>query len=425
MSATQKKVLCIDDEEMLRLNLEDYLEDAGYCVYTAENGKAGLDLFRKESPDILLLDLRMPELDGLEVLAAIRQEAPDIPAIVISGTGVLQDVVEALRLGAWDYITKPIDDMTILDLAIDKCFERARFIRENREYKEELEETLRQKTDALQQLEEALDTMTRTQERLIESEKLAVLGRLVAGIAHEINTPLGVGVTAASHLSQKTKTLQEKYGDEAMTRSDLESYLKIAGESSDMILANLYRAAALIKSFKQVAVHQSSEERRNFTLHDYIHDVFLSLRPKFRDTQYQVDVSCPEELRILNYPGVFSQILTNLVMNSLLHGFGESGHGHIRLAVRVEGDTLHLQYADDGKGIASKDLPKIFHPFFTRSAMQSGSGLGMFIVYNLVTQKLHGSIRCESEAGQGVTFYLTMPKNAPEIPNSLRQETRF
>ena len=425
MGTTKRKILCIDDEEMLRMNFEDYLEDAGYQVYTAENGKVGLETFRKKSPDILLLDLRMPELGGLEVLAKVRQEAPETPVIVISGTGVLQDVVEALRLGAWDYITKPIADMAILDHSIEKCFERAGFIRKNREYKEELERTVRQRTDALRQLEEALDTMTRTQERLIQSEKLAVLGRLVASIAHEINTPLGVGVTAASHLVFKTKELQKQYGRHTMTRSDLEAYLKVADESSAMILSNLYRAADLIKSFKQVAVHQSSEERRDFVLYDYIHDILLSLKPKFRNTKYQVDVDCPEDLRILNYPGVFSQILTNFVMNSLLHGFEERGYGNIRLEVFVENETLHLRYSDDGKGIANEHLGKIFHPFFTTSATQSGSGLGMFIVYNLVTQKLHGSIHCKSEPGKGVIFYLDMPKNAPEITNPICERPSF
>jgi len=409
MKDTTRTVLCIDDEKMIRLNIDDYLEDSGYVVHTAENGEIGITIFRQKLPNIVLVDLRMPGIDGLEVLATIRRESPETPVIVISGTGVIQDAIEALRLGAWDYLTKPIEDMAILELAIEQCLERARILRENRKYKEKLEHLVEQKTEALKQLEDALETMRRTQDRLIQSEKLAALGGLVAGIAHEINTPLGIGVTAASHLSLKTQQLEEYYRANNMRRSDLERYLKTAQESSDMVLANLSRAAELIKSFKQVAVNQSTEEIRRFFLDEYIHDVLLSLGPKFQNTQYQITINCPKKLAVTSYPGAFSQILTNFIMNSLIYGFEESGKGEIRIEVFVEDTFLHLHYADNGRGILPEHLSKIFNPFFTTGGSQSGSGLGMFIVHNLVMQKLHGSIRCESKAEEGTRFFIEMP----------------
>ncbi|PIE34554.1 hybrid sensor histidine kinase/response regulator [candidate division KSB3 bacterium] len=412
-----KTVLCIDDDRMIRLSICDYLEDSGYTVYQAENGQKGLSQFHEKHPAVVLVDLRMPDITGLEVLKSIKATCSVVPVIVISGTGDIQDVIEALRLGAWDYLTKPIEDMAILELAIEKGLERARILEENRTYKEQLERLVEQKTVALKQLKKVLKAMQQTQNRLIQSEKLAALGGLVAGVAHEINTPIGIGVTAASHLSLKTTDLEKIYHSGSMRRTDLERYLKTAQESSNMILSNLYRAAELIKSFKQVSVSQSSQEYRTFRLKEYIHDVLLSLGPKLKAASPHITVHCPNDLEITSYPGAYSQILTNFIMNSLIHGFDETQQQReiiIRLA--VYGETLQLQYSDNGKGIAPEHQLKIFDPFFTtRGGQQKGSGLGMFIVYNLVTQQLHGSINCESAPSQGVMFQIEVPVKLPEI----------
>jgi signal transduction histidine kinase len=264
------------------------------------------------------------------------------------------------------------------------------------------------------ELSQTLDYLQTTQGQLVEAEKMAALGGLVAGIAHEINTPLGIGVTAASLLADKTSDFQETYQNGQMKRSDLEKYLKTAGQSSQMILNNLHRAAELIHSFKQVAVDQSSEERRTFKVKDYLEEILLSLRPKLKRTQHVIDIHAPDDLVLDSYPGAFSQIVTNLVMNSLVHGYEPEDRGHLIFDLKQNDGHLIFEYSDDGKGIPPENLGKIFEPFFTTKRGQGGSGLGLHIVYNLVTQKLNGTIRCVSKAGQGTRFIIQTPLQMKE-----------
>jgi signal transduction histidine kinase len=176
-----------------------------------------------------------------------------------------------------------------------------------------------------------------------------------------------------------------------------------------MILNNLQRAAELIQSFKQVAVDQSSEARRVFPVKAYVEEVLLSLRPKLKRTQHSVELYGDEGLSLNSYPGVFSQIVTNLVLNSLIHAYGPDEQGRLTFTFKQENDRLIFEYADDGRGIPPENLSKIFDPFFTTKRGQGGSGLGLHIIYNLVTQKLGGVIRCESEGGQGTRFIIETP----------------
>ncbi len=238
---------------------------------------------------------------------------------------------------------------------------------------------------------------------------MAALGGLVAGVAHEINTPVGVGVTAASLLEDKTKSFREIYSSGQMKRSDLEKYLDTAEQSSQMLLRNLQRAAELIQSFKQVAVDQSSEERREFRVKHYLEEILLSLRPQLKKTQHTISINGDETLTLDSYPGVFSQIVTNLVMNSLVHAYEPDEAGQLTFEFEQVKNRLAFEYADDGRGIAKENLSKIFDPFFTTKRGQGGSGLGLHIIYNLVTQKLGGTIRCESEVGKGTRFVIELP----------------
>jgi signal transduction histidine kinase len=275
--------------------------------------------------------------------------------------------------------------------------------------RDELALQVAEKTRANRDLQQALEQLTQAQTQLVQSERLASLGSLVAGVAHEINTPVGVGVTAASTLHDHAAELKRLYQADALKRSDLDRFVGIASEGTRIILKNLQRAADLIQSFKQVAVDQSSGERRRFVLADYIDEVLLSLGPRLRKSSHQVTVECPPVLQIDSFPGALAQILTNLVSNSLVHAFGPGQVGQIRIAVRAAADGIVLTYTDDGRGIPPESLPRIYDPFFTTKRSEGGSGLGLHIVYNLVTQLLGGTIEAASEIGRGTTFTLRLP----------------
>jgi signal transduction histidine kinase/purine-cytosine permease-like protein len=258
------------------------------------------------------------------------------------------------------------------------------------------------------QLEQTLHNLQQAEAQLIQTEKMAALGGLVAGIAHEINTPIGIGVTAASLLAEKTIAFSERFKSGTMKRSDLEKFLDLAQQSSRMTLSNLERAAELIHSFKQVAVDQSSESKRLFNLKEYLEEILLQLSPKLKATKHQVEVKGDRHLTLISYPGAFSQIVTNLIMNSLIHAYQPGEAGQIILSFEQTDTQVILKYTDDGSGIAPENLSKIFEPFFTTKRGQGGSGLGLHIVYNLVTRKLKGTIQCESQLGTGTTFVITL-----------------
>lgn len=393
----QPVVLTIDDDQPVRASLANFLEDFGYVVLQAGNGQEGLEVMAESRPDMVLVDLRMPRMDGLQVLARVRELAPETPVMVVSGAGEIRDVVEALRRGAWDYLIKPIQDMSILLHSVQNCLERARLQRQNREYQKSLEASL--------------DTLRRTQHEMIQSAKMAALGDLVAGVAHEVNTPLGVSVTASSFLVERTRQLRGLYEKGEMKRSDLEKYLSLAEESSTSVLSNLERASELVQSFKKIAADQSSEEKLVFEVRAYLEQILLSLWPQFKATPHEVRMDCPAGLRMDSYPAAIMQIMTNLVMNSLTHGFADGRPGKVLIEAREVGGDVVLVYRDTGVGMNAEQKARIYDPFYTTTRGSGGTGLGMNIVYNLVTQTLKGSIQLETAPGQGAAFTLNLPKN--------------
>ncbi len=441
------KILCIDDEDMIRQNLYDYLEDFGYKVMEACDGVEGVTKFRLFNPDIVIVDLRMPNMDGFQFISSIRTFNTEVPIIVISGTGLIQDVIDALRLGAWDYLTKPIEDMAIVEYSIKKALEKRQLIIENNNYKSNLEKIVELRTKALNdsnillnneiiyrnkaeealkklnedlenrvkertiELENSLDNLQKTKNKLIQSEKLASLGVLVSGVAHEINTPLGVAVTATSFLSDTVISYLELYNSNDLKKSDLDKFINTTIESTKIILKNLSRAAERVNSFKKLAVDQTSGERRLFNVLDYFNDIFESLHPKLKHTKHAIYIDCPSNLEIDSFPGAYSQIFTNLIFNSLIHGFDGVESGIIDINVQLDNEIIIIIYKDNGVGIIAEHLTKIFDPFFTTKRSSGGTGLGMNIVYNLITRTLHGSIDCKSEPGNGIEFIIQIPKN--------------
>ncbi len=274
----------------------------------------------------------------------------------------------------------------------------------------ELENRVAETEQANSALNDTLTRLKETQEQLVHQEKMASLGSLVAGVAHEINTPIGVGVTAASTLQSATEDTASAYESGKLTDTGLRKFMSTAVQSAGILLTNLNRAASLIQSFKQVAVDQTSSEVRTFNLKEYLDEVFLSLRPRLKKTRLAVSMTVPEDLELFSYPGALSQIITNLVMNSLVHGYPEETDGVLSVSVEELESDITLHYRDDGVGINADDLQRVFDPFFTTRRGTGGSGLGMHIVFNLVTQQLKGVIKMESELGQGVHVTIRMPK---------------
>ena len=269
-----------------------------------------------------------------------------------------------------------------------------------------LERAVTERTEMLARQNKAL---REAQSELVRQEKLASLGRLVAGVAHEINTPLGICVTATSHLVEELKLTREELAAGEMTAETLESFLDIVDQSLRIMTTNTQRAAALVRSFKQVAVDQSSDAIRNFNLRTYLNEVLLSLQPKLKGRPVKVEVDCPPDVVLDSFPGAVSQIVTNMVMNSLVHGFEREQAGTIRLHATCANGMVSFNYADDGAGMDADTLSKLFDPFFTTRRGTGGSGLGAHILYNLATGPLGGTIRVESAPGEGLQYFLKFP----------------
>ena len=265
--------------------------------------------------------------------------------------------------------------------------------------------------DANRELTSTLNLLKSTQEDLVRREKMAALGDMVAGIAHEINTPVGVALTAGTYLSNRTAEIRNEIGKGNLSRSGFDAFIASSSESAAIITSNLTRAAELVNSFKKVAVAQTSGELSEFKLAQYLHDLMLNLRPALKRTKIQTVITCGETLTVTTYAGAISQIVTNLVMNSIKHGFDHGSEGTIRMTAEAEGESLLLRYSDSGKGIPAEIISKIFDPFFTTARSAGGTGLGLHIVYNLVTQKLQGSISAQSAPGEGTTFVIRIPRS--------------
>lgn len=283
-----------------------------------------------------------------------------------------------------------------------------RDVTERRRYETELRHLNASLQAQVEETRAALARLRETQQQLVLAEKLASLGGLVAGIAHEINTPVGIAVTAASHLAEQTQEFTAAVDSGTLKRSQLAAYTQVCSQSAQIILGNLERAAKLVLSFKRVAVDQSTEDVREIVLADYMHEVLTNLQPRLRQTRVRLSLDCDPALKLLTVPGAWSQIVTNLAINALEHAFA-GGEGHLRFAVRRSGNRLELRVADDGAGIPPEVLPKIFDPFFTTRRAEGGSGLGLHVVFNLVHGTLDGTVRVESRLNEGTEFIIDCP----------------
>ena len=374
-STSVATIMVVDDTvDNLRLLLQ-LLTEQGYAVRPVAEGSLALKAAQLDPPDLILLDIKMPKMNGYEVCKRLKADARtrDVPVIFLTVLDDVADIVKGFEMGGVDYITKPV-----------------------------------RSGELIARIEHQVKLRS-LQFELMHTSKMAALGSLVAGVAHEINTPVGTAIMSASTLENATHEIVSDFAEGNLKRSSFENYLEVAQECSHLIVSNLRRAGELIQSFKQVAVDQTSSQLRTFALRPYLQEVINNLHPKLKHTPHHIHLVGDETITLQSYPGAIAQTVTNLIINSLLHAYPTAQAGHLCLEISQQAETVILRYSDDGCGIAEPHLAHIFEPFFTTARHRGGSGLGLHLVYNLVTQKLRGTIAVTNMPGQGATFTITLP----------------
>lgn len=362
------------------------------------------------------------DLDKLRIyieptLAAVTSAAAS-REISIRESRTLDRLSRDLELNRQDYlgVTKRLQEK-VLSLE-----EAERILTSNqeklREANEKLEARVAERTTALEsankQLTLTIQQLGMAKDEIVRTEKLAALGTIVAGLSHELNTPIGNALMSASTLQDEARKLLHNI-EHGLKRSHLTSFVDDAISQCELLLRNLQKATDLIGGYKQVAVDQTSSQRRRFDLANVVDDVVMTLRPAFRKTRLRLSVDIAPGILLDSYPGPLGQIIINLVHNALLHAFDGREEGEVCIVGRAEdGDQVTLRFADDGAGIPEEVLGKIFDPFFTTRMGRGGSGLGLNIVHGIVTEILGGSIAVSSKLGAGTTFSLRLPVSAPQ-----------
>lgn len=280
---------------------------------------------------------------------------------------------------------------------------------QRRDAQNRLAEQHRLLTQQNDKLNHTIENLRKTQEELVQREKMASLGGLVAGIAHEIITPLGICVTGVSHIMEEYRYVKQALETETLSEQELKTFFDDLEQGLKIIESNTLRGAKLVKSFKQVAVDQSSNETREINLAQYIDEILLSLKPKLKRVKHEIIVDCPADTVLKINAGALSQILSNLIMNSLIHGFEGIEKGRIQIKIQEKEKSINFHYADDGRGLAPEQLANLFEPFYTTKRGEGGSGLGTHLVFNLV-QSLEGKIKVKSELNKGLAYLIVLPK---------------
>jgi signal transduction histidine kinase len=396
------EVLIVEDTPASLKLLSDLLDRAGYAVRQAPDGELALWSAQSRPPELILLDVRMPGIDGFEVCRRLKlsEQLRDIPVIFLSAQSDTDDKVRGFQAGAIDFIGKPYQpDEVLARTAAHVAYARSQ----------------RALAAANAELTITLEQLNATREELRRSERLAALGAMVAGVAHELNTPIGNCVLAASTLEQRTNRFAAAAAA-GLRRSDLDSFVEDTLLASGLLLRNLASSARLIDSFKQVAIDQTGSVRRRFDLAHLLAEVLATLEPGLRTAGLTVEMSAAPGVAMDSYPGALEQVLSQLVLNALIHGYPAGGPGAIRIDAGCDGQHMRVTVSDDGAGIAAGDLARVFEPFFTTRMGQGSNGLGLYIVHNLVTNVLGGTIEADSRAGRS-SFTLQCPCTAPALAN--------
>ena len=422
MNNNRPKILIVDDEPSNHRVYERTLESLDLEFVKAMSGQQALAVAHRHDFFLILMDVQMPGMDGFETASLILDHPKTCHIPVIFITAFARDEMfefKGYASGAVDYLVKPINDEIVKSkvgvflelyeekLRLDNAYKiKKKAEEELREHKEHLEDLVKERTEKLQQ---SLDNLMETQNQLVESEKMASLGRLVGGVAHELNTPIGICITAISHLRDETSKFNGAFLGSGLTKTDFSQYINASNQSSEIIASNLERASELVENFKLISVDTKAQLVNAFNLMEYFKNLIATLHSQIERTGFEIEVTGDDKVLVETDPGILSQILTSLITNSLLHATVEGQAGKIVLDIQCLEKQLYLTFSDDGKGMAEDISTMIFEPFFTTQRGSGGSGLGMYIVYNLVTQALCGDITCESNEGEGCTFKVTFP----------------
>jgi signal transduction histidine kinase len=318
----------------------------------------------------------------------------------------LMAAMRAITLGRYD---RPVHGTSARD-EIGDMARAVEVFRENAIAKDQAEAALRA---AKERAEQALAELRDTQKNLIQAEKLAALGGLVAGIAHEVNNPVGISLTVASSFARRCEVFAAELRTPPLRRSSLDDFMATSRAAADQLVANLQRAGELIQSFKQVAVDRSHTERREFDLAEATDQIIASLRPVLKKLPLSLVVDVPPGISMNSYPGSYGQVLTNLFLNTVVHAYPDGRAGTLVVsALAVGSDDVEITVADDGVGMAAEVRQRAFDPFFTTRRDHGGTGLGLHIIFNIVTQSLGGRLTLESAPGRGTTFRIRIPRHA-------------
>jgi signal transduction histidine kinase len=394
---SQIDILVVDDVKTSLLMLVDILLLDGYQARQASSADMALQLIVASFPDLILLDINMLGIDGFQLCRQLKSnpQTEDIPVIFISGLNDSDNILLGFEAGAVDFISKPYSAKEVLARVNTHLVIKRMKI------------SLKDKNE---QVKKSLEQTAELQSQLFASEKMASLGRAVAGIAHELNTPMGLCVTATSYLVEKNKQVKKSFNNHSLSSKGMQDYIEAVDETLDIIMTSMQRSTEMVNNFKMVAVDVSSEKLRSFTLHDYLSRVINSLTPEIRKTRHIVEVA-GDDLLIDSYPGALSQVITNIIMNAIIHGYDNGQKGHILIRTVLDGSNVHINCSDDGKGMTTESLKKVFEAYYTTRDGEGGSGLGTSIIQQLVTETLKGQVSCSSELGKGTMFTITLPVN--------------
>ena len=259
------------------------------------------------------------------------------------------------------------------------------------------------------ELKNSILELSKAQDRLLEAEKMSSLGQLSAEVSHEINTPIGISITSTSYLADIITKLQQDITAQKLSKRTIDCFISNAQHSVKLLSNNLQRAAELITSFKQVAVDQTNDKVRLINISKYLDEIIQSIHPKLKKTNHCVKINCDPHIEVYTHPGAIAQIIINLIINSIIHGFHDVNRGTINIDVTIEKQRLIILYRDNGTGIDEEQFEKLFDPFYTTQADKGGTGLGTHIIKNLVVDTLNGSIDAYSGADGGLSYRMTLP----------------